>query len=561
MEDVQSQDARQIGLLVRGLQHYLDTGGNVNEYFITFPPDRLRFDIVVRYINSRGGQEGAYTRIQSSLLVAYNSFLSTNEYSVFYEDNATYVTSPARDLRRPQLPLPGSQVFWIDNTAVELPADETPVNSPVASSSSSSSGGDPFLEMANFRNCSFYHVKVSSTNYSPIRTVVAGDADAVKVELKALRADKIVRSMTQGDRPLLSLNGVNKTRQYENFIKIFNTILLDFSSLFDGLIDLNIDQHASIRNLQTAIDNSAAPHRVSMDGAGGAEYVDNVNVFSFSEGVNRKLYTVLTLMTKDHAHEIVSRVKDDDGRQALFMLRMDALKQTDSQVNALQALILGSKLLATKHPSVFLDKLKRNCEELDSLLRFQDSSSQFGPSQTKSAILQALPDEYKTFRIARDQQDTRSQSVDALMTSVVNYYTSYIEKSSIESASAASSSGEKQKQMTKSQKRRAAKANKAKANAESGKSDKSTKSKSERAKEDARATDTSQPPTNDCILCREMPQAMQPRNLKHWFKDCPTIKSHKEAANAAREESNTDNRSSRSVGRSVTYEIPDVSHE
>jgi hypothetical protein len=554
MAGVSSEDAHQFGLLLRDLQQYLDSGGDANNYFVANPPSNTRFDIVVNYITSRGDQLGAYTRIQLSLLVAYNSFLLTNEYRVFYQEDSTYVTSPARDQRRPQLPFPGSQVHWIN---------QTPVNSPYASPAHSVSSESIEEEMATFQNCSFYHVKVSSVNYLPNSTIVAADAPAVIAELRALRADKIVRSITQGDRPLLSLTGSNKTRQYENFIKIFNTILLDFSSLFDGLIDLTFDQHASIQHLQTAITAAGNAAAVSRDGAGGADMVDNVNVFSFSAGANRKLYTILTLVTKEHAHEIVSRVDDNDGRQALFSLRMDALKQTDSQVNALQAVILSSKLLASKHPSAFLDKLKRNCEELDSLLRFQDSSSQFGPSQTKSAILSALPDEYKTFRIARDQQDTRSQSVDALMTSIVNYYTSYIEKSSVESASAASSSGEKQTKMTKSQKRRAAKAGKAKANADSGKSDTSTKSKSERAKEDARATDTSQPPTNDCILCRELPQAMQPKNLKHWFKDCPTIKSHREACNkaTASEGSNADNtRSSRSVGRSVSYEIPDVSH-
>ena len=39
----------------------------------------------------------------------------------------------------------------------------------------------------------------------------------------------------------------------------------------------------------------------------------------------------------------------------------------------------------------------------------------------------------------------------------------------------------------------------------------------------ANATDSSDKPTKECILCKEMPANQRPSDMFHWFRDCPTI--------------------------------------
>ena len=283
-----------------------------------------------------------------------------------------------------------------------------------------------FPPMATFTNCSFYHVFVRSNDYIPRNTVTRDDNAVDLASITALRADKISRALISSERPSLKLEGSNKTRQYEDFTKMFSTIICDYHPSFKHLINLSVDQHASIDKLDAAIAASGTAAAAPRNGISG-DTADTANCFKFSEAANDKLYNVLMLSTGGHAREIVMRVNDNDGRKVLFALRADALKQTEGQVQTLQSQILTTKLLANKHPAIFLDKLQRNCQELDSLLRLQDGSA-FGEGQTKAAILNALPDEYKPFRISRDQHDKRGESVIALIITIVNHYIAYIEK-------------------------------------------------------------------------------------------------------------------------------------
>jgi len=340
---------------------------------------------------------------------------------------------------------------------------------------------------------------------------------------------------------------------------MFSTIICDYHPSFKHLINLSVDQHASIDKLDAAIAASGTAAAAPRNGISG-DTADTANCFKFSEAANDKLYNVLMLSTGGHAREIVMRVNDNDGRKVLFALRADALKQTEGQVQTLQSQILTTKLLANKHPAIFLDKLQRNCQELDSLLRLQDGSA-FGEGQTKAAILNALPDEYKPFRISRDQHDKRGESVIALIITIVNHYIAYIEKAGGNTGQAG---GVTASPLSKSARRRAARAKTKVAAADATPtSDKGKLSKGEKAKAKALAQSSDQsrdsPPDRDCIICKELEHP--PSNLRHWFRDCPTlakVRSTGDRADSNSQASGSSNRKPVGAARVEPYDIPDI---
>ena len=167
------------------------------------------------------------------------------------------------------------------------------------------------------------------------------------------------------------------------------------------------------------------------------------------------------------------------------------------------------------------------CKELDGLLLHQGSN--FGDVQTKAAILSSLPSNYEPFRISRDQVDKSGETIDELITSVTNHFTSYIapsvskanaankEKEAKEKANGAKTTvannnqqkNNNNKKLTRKEKAAAAKARKALA---------------AKAAENAQAaTDGKKDP--DCLICREA--GIPDGQRGHYFSDCPILKKMK----------------------------------
>ena len=435
------------------------------------------------------------------------------------------------------VPSPSSSTSVVTSQS-SLPTTPTTPSSP---SSGSSTGplvpllltypGYPrvVVNMSTFKNCSAYYVMVASRQYVAKDTIYL-DVDTHEVPMAALRADKISRALLSGDRSRLKLEGVNKTRQYEDFVSVFDTIVPDYNSHFSDLINIKVDQHESITNIETLI--LAAPR--APDGTRSipcdptvprGTAVSTSDVFKFSIALNFKLYAVLMLVTEGHAHEIVMRITDNDGRKALFMLRADAMKQTDGQVISLQNQINASRLLHNKHPGIALDKLQRLCKELDDLLKFQDETSQFGTAQTKAAIMNSLPSRYESFAVAREQLDSRNISVDSLITSIVNHYTTHVEKDNANGRTQAVNPAAPPP--TKNQRRKTARAlKKTAASLQETKESKkrlqaSAKSEAEKAKANSNI-DNQNPVIKDCIICGQLDNP--PNDRRHLFRDCPTLK-------------------------------------
>jgi hypothetical protein len=310
------------------------------------------------------------------------------------------------------------------------------------------------------------------------------------------------------------LEGNVKSQHWEEFYQIFSTILVDNCDLFSSLIDLTFDQHASIAALDDAISSSgkAVPR---FPGASEDDTVADSDVFRFNAKANRKMYATLLILTSGHAHEIVKRVTDLDGRRALFSLRADALKQTDGQVIALQQQISTFKIPAGKSPSASLDTLWGLCKELHTLLTSKGSS--YGDVQVKAAIINALPDAYQQLCIVRDQRDTADESVDTLLTQISNFYISYLTKETTKAASASSDkqkSGGDAKPPTKKEKAKAKKVGKAK---------KAQKAKAAKAKE-AKASGASNDSSfqGECVICKSVNPGASGNN--HPFAECPLLK-------------------------------------
>ena len=531
--------------LSRALNAWTGQGGVIDDYFFVNEPEIFELSNLKYYLDE--GEDRPQTRTYSIVQTAYIAFALSDYYF------SNYLLSAAADFdlnlfgQNPGLfrLLSNPRPFVRRQLFPPLPlVPVLPVN------------------MATFQNCSFYHVLVLTTNYSPPETEYMVTPPAVVTAIALIKADKIAKAIIISERPRLKLEGANKTRQYEDFMKVFETIICDYDILFEDLINLRVDQHASIVKLQAAITATAPANTVARDGAaagGGGDQVTDTNCFKFYRVMNAKLYSILVLITGGHAHEIVMRVRNADGREALFLLRADAMKQTDGQVISLQKTINDSSLMSNKHPATFLDKLQRNCQELDSLLRFQDSTNGFGNVMIKAAIVNSLPDEYKSFKVNRDSNDTRNETVDALINSVVNHFTTYIEKDGSDAKTSNATSTQ-----SKSAKRRAATA-KAKAVTNSTKtSTTNSKSKNEKAKAKALSdkSDNNSLPEKDCILCKE---AGHTSNIRHWFRDCPTLDKVKNMGESSSQHarvisSNPTKSSKKGNGntRTVTIEVPDV---
>jgi hypothetical protein len=315
---------------------------------------------------------------------------------------------------------------------------------------------------------------------------------------------------------LLKLEGINKTRQWEDFIVLLITILCDYSLLFVNITNLSIDQHASIDALATGIANAGTGGLNSIPPSAA---ITDTDIFEFSPSVNRKLYSILLICTSGHAHEIMLRIQNQDGRQALFMLRADALKQTNGQIISLTKDINDWKIPNRKYPAASIDTLSRMTKELDCLLKSQDQSSQYGVAQQCSAIINALPDNYENFKIARDGNESSSkQTVDELTVAICNHYSSYIQgKHKAENAGAVKdgkNGGDKPVSNKKGKEQQQA----AKVNQPPKKTNKERGKKGDQQA----AAETGEKEARDCIICKQLDPV--PKDIKHYFKDCPSMR-------------------------------------
>jgi hypothetical protein len=381
---------------------------------------------------------------------------------------------------------------------------------------------------ATFDNCRYFLRVVTSPKLIPGSTLYTANALSAADEerLEKVKADKLAKSVLTGDRPRLKLEGNIKSQHWEEFYRIFTTILADNCDLFSLLVDLSFDQHASAAAVNDAIATAGRPV-LRYPGAGTNEQVGNDEPFRLNAKANRKIYATLLLLTNGHASEIVKRVVDMDGRRALFSLRADALKQTDGQVIALQQQIANFKVPANKSPSSSLDTLWGLCKELHTLLTSKGSS--YGEIQVKAAIINALPDAYQQYCVVRDQRDTSDESVESLLTQISNYHVTYLNKDTAKAASASTrqKSGGGAKPPSEKEKAEAKKLGKA----EKAKAEKA-KAKAAKAKEAAKASNaTNEPFQGECVICKNVNPGAAGNN--HPFAECPLLKKLKNLGSSA----------------------------
>ena len=378
---------------------------------------------------------------------------------------------------------------------------------------------------ATFDNCRHFLRVVTSPKLVPGNTLYTANALSAADEerLEKVKADKLAKSVLTGDRPRLKLEGNIKSQHWEEFYRIFTTILADNCDLFSLLVDLSFDQHASASAVNDAIAASGGPV-LRYPGAGANEQVGNDEPFRLNAKANRKIYATLLLLTNGHASEIVKRVVDMDGRRALFSLRADALKQTDGQVIALQQQIANFKVPANKSPSSSLDTLWGLCKELHTLLTSKGSS--YGDVQVKAAIVHALPEAYQQFCVVRDQRDTSDETVESLLTQISNYHVTYLNKDTAKAATAPTKqkSGGDAKPPSEKEKAKAKKL---------GKAEKAKKAKAAKAKEAAKASNASNDNTfqGECVICKNVNPGAAGNN--HPFAECPLLKKVKNLGSSA----------------------------
>ena len=391
--------------------------------------------------------------------------------------------------------------------------------------------------MATLEGCSAYHVLITTVSYMPRQTsLLDADTPASIAAMGIIKADKIAKAILTGDRSKLKLEGNIKSQHWQDFCDVLFSITTDYSLLFENLLDLNFDQHATISSVQASLDALPVGGHLYSDPLDNASAeILNTDTFKFNSCVNSKLYGILLLVTDGHANEILKRVTNRDGRMALLALKQDAIKQTDGQVITLQSQINTFVISSTKSPAGPLDTLLKLCKELDCLLKFQ--GSQYGPGQVKAAVLHSLPDEYKAFRIARDNGDSSSQTVDTLVTSITNHFSNYIggANRNDDHAKASTSNGSngsskpstnsgKGKGKGNGAKRKAGRAAKAGAKGHESSSN-DNGNRGTRKSGNANAADTNRQELRDCIICSQLDN--HPNDIKHLFKDCPTLTNFK----------------------------------
>ena len=512
-------------------------------YFIAHPPSPECYRILTTFTSNR-------TRTRSSIYNALEAFEESESYDNWRRTVLTTVaTEEEGDNLRFDTPFPHQTETTTPTTIVprrlfiedihDDPDDDASSSSSKSSTSSTMVTLTPPLPIT-FEDCVRFLDKTSSTSpsYSPPSSMTIPDSNEIKEAMGKIKADKVAKAIKDSQK--LNLHGNAKTAQWECFITIFTTVLLDYSYMFEHCIDLSFNQHVSIAALQYVID-SGGVHVIEGDTSSPA--ITSTDALKFFIGVNRKIYSILVLAAEGHALEIIKRTPNSDGRQALFRLRADALKQTSSQVTALQKQIQDFTIPSTKSPTAALDSMQLLCKELDGLLIHQGSN--FGDVQTKAAILSSLPSNYEPFRISRDQVDKTGETIDGLITSITNHFTSYIgpsvskanaannQKDAKEKANGAKTSvnnnnqQNNSKKLTRKEKAAAAKARKAEAKANAN-----------------AATDGKKEP--DCLPCREA--GVPDGQRGHYFSECPTLKKLRaERANPA--------------GRATVYnnsQIPDL---
>ena len=469
-----------------------DVGNILNcnaDYFVDNPLYEEEYVQVVTYLDNESPASRSREQIKLNQLLT--NFINSDYYSeVWLQNPPTLANIPVvRRLIFENLPLmqPAPPVLPgpIPAVVVQIPSN-----------------------MATFKSCAFYHVSVNTRTYVTPSTVTI-DTAANHAAFQTIKSDKITKAYLSGGRTALTCEGNLKYKQYLDFMRLIRSIMSDYHPGFDDLLNLGFDQAETIQKVAALL--TAAPrNQISQDGGANlTHFLDTVDVFKYELKLNQKLYNVLIQICDGHAMEILKRITDMDGRKALFLLQAHAVKTTDGQVIQLQSMITTFKFSSFKHPSSQADVLLSLCEQLDSCLQTQNT--RFGNPQIRAAILNALPEPYRQFKIAKDINKV-SETVEELLVQIDDHFTSHIMKSKREEQKANTANENNSNGGGKGKKKGKGKGGKGGKGKKAGNAQQTTNTGNERDR-----------PIPECALCKTFPENERPSDIRHWFRDCPKL--------------------------------------